>query len=90
MHGTRRGGGVSEMLHGPPGEIHVGTKTQERMTFAGIRMINVAEIVEFEPGRRTAFKTIGGPLVATGRRLVEPVIDGTHFTYAAEVELAVP
>ena len=57
--------GVSEMLHDPPGEIQLGAKTHERMTFAGIRMINVAEIVEFEPGRKTAFKTIGGPLAAT-------------------------
>ena len=82
--------GVSEMLHEPPGQIHLGAKTHERMTFAGIRMINVAEIVEFDPGRKTAFKTIGRPLVATGYRLVEPDAAGAHFTYAAEVELRGP
>jgi hypothetical protein len=52
--------GVSEMRHDPPGQIHLGAKTHERLTFAGVRMINVAEIVEFEPNRKTAFKTIGG------------------------------
>ncbi len=82
--------GVSEMLHEPPGQIHPGAKTHERMTFAGMRMTNVAEIVEFEPGRKTAFRTIGGPLEATGYRLVEPDAAGARFTYAAEVELRGP
>ncbi len=29
--------GVSEMLHDPPGQIHLGAKTRERLTFAGMR-----------------------------------------------------
>ncbi len=82
--------GVSEMRHDPPGTIHLGSKTHERMTFARLRMVNVAEIVAFEPGRKTAFRTVGGPLVATGHRLVEAHADGARFTYAAEVELRGP
>ncbi len=74
---------VSEMRHDPPGRIHLSAKTHECLTFAGMRMVNVAEIVEFEPSRKTAFKTIGGPLTAAGYRLVEPDADGAHFTYAA-------
>ena len=82
--------GVTEMRHDPPGMIQLGAKTHERMTFACLRMVNVAEIVAFEPGRKTAFQTIGGPLAATGYRLVEPDDDGARFTYAAEVELGGP
>ncbi len=82
--------GVSEMLHDPPGQIHLGARTHERLTFAGLRMTNVAQIVEFEPGRTTAFRTIGGSLVASGYRLVETAADGAHVTYAAEVELHGP
>lgn len=79
--------GVSEMRHDPPGEVQLGMKTHERLTFAGMRTVNVAEIVEFEPGRKTAFRTIGGPLSASGYRLVEADADGAHFTYAAKAEL---
>lgn len=64
--------GVSEMRHDPPGEVHLGMKTHERLTFAGVRTVNVAEIVEFEPGRKTAFRTIAGPLSASGYCLFEP------------------
>ena len=82
--------GVSEMCHDPPGMIQLGAKTHERMTFAGMHMLNIAEIVAFEPGRKTAFKTTGGPLAATGYRLVESEADGARFTYAAAVELGGP
>ena len=64
-------------------------KTHEVMRFMGRETVNVAEIVEYEPGRKTTFKTIAGPLSATGDRLVESEGAGARLTYQAEAELIV-
>lgn len=41
----------------------------------------------FEPGRRLAFKTIGGLVRPTGEYRFEQVEDGTRLTFALTAEL---
>lgn len=79
--------GVSEMRHDPPGEVRVGMVTHEVIRFMGRTMEIDAEIVEYEPGRKTAFRTVSDVLSAEGFRLVEEEGTLTRFTYHSDVEL---
>jgi hypothetical protein len=58
------------------------------MRFMGQDTVNYAEVVEYEVGHKTAFKTTAGPLSAWDYRLVESEGDGTRFTYATQAELS--
>ncbi len=80
--------GVFEMQHDPPGEAHLGMKTREVMRFMGQNTVNWAEVVEYEVGHKTAFRTTAGPLSAWGYRLVEPAGEHTRFTYHAQAEFS--
>ncbi len=79
--------GVSGMLHDPPGRVSIGARTREVMRFMGRDMATEAEIVEYEPGCKIAFRTVSGPLSAHGYRLVEDAGTGTKFTYHADADL---
>ena len=78
---------VTEMRHDPPGETHVGMRTHEVMRLMGKDIVNDAEIVEYEAGHKTAFRTTSGPLAASGYRLVEDAGDQTLFTYHVQADL---
>lgn len=73
--------GVVEMRYETPDGPRVGARTREVMRILGGRATTVAEIVEFERDRRTAFESRGGPVPVRGSRKFEPVVDGTRFTY---------
>lgn len=79
--------GVSAMLHDPPGQVSIGVRTHEVMRFMGRDMSTEAEVVEYEPGRKIAFRTIAGPLSAHGYRLVEDAGTETRLTYHADADL---
>ena len=79
--------GVSEMRHDPPGEVRIGMVPHEVIRFMGRTMEIDAEVVEYEPGRKTAFQTVSGDLSAEGFRLVEEEGALTRFTYHSNVEL---
>jgi uncharacterized membrane protein len=73
--------GVVEMRYETPGVPRAGARTREIMRFLGGRVTTVAEIVEFERDRKTAFESRGGPVPVWGSRTFEPVDGGTRFTY---------
>ena len=79
--------GVFEMQHEPSGHAQVGTKTREVMRFLGRDAVTYAEVVEYDMGHKTAFKTTSGAFSAQGYRLVEPEQEQTHFTYYAQAEV---
>ena len=72
---------VVEMRYETPGVLRTGARTQEIMRFLGGRVTTVAEIVEFERHRKTAFESRGGPVPVWGSRTFEPVDGGTRFAY---------
>ncbi len=79
--------GVSEMRHDPPGEVRIGMVTHEVIRFMGRTLRIDAEVVEYEPGRKTSFRTVSDALSAEGFRLVEEEGTLTRFTYHSDVEL---
>ena len=72
---------VVEMHYETPGGPRPGAQTREVMRLLGGRATTVAEIVEFERDRRTAFESRGAPVPVWGSRTFEPVGDSTRFTY---------
>jgi carbon monoxide dehydrogenase subunit G len=48
------------------------------------------EVVEFEPERRIAFRTIAGPVRPEGRYELEPVDGGTRVTFELNANLRGP
>ena len=75
------------MLQEPPGQVSIGVRTHEVMRFMGGDMATEAEVVEYEPGRKIAFRTLSGALSAHGYRLVEDAGTGTKLTYHADAKL---
>ena len=74
--------GVVEMRYETPGVLRTGARTREIMRFLGGRVTTVAEIVEFERDRKTAFASRGAPVPVWGSRTFEPDDDSTtRFTY---------
>ena len=73
--------GVVEMRYEPPGDLRVGAQTREVMRFFGRPVTTVAEVVDFERPRKTAFESRGGPVPVRGSRTFEPIGEGTRFTY---------
>ncbi len=67
----------------PPG---MGATYRLVSEFLGRQIPTVYEVIEYEPDRRAAWKTMSGPLPLTFRRTFEHVEGGTHFTIRYEVE----
>jgi uncharacterized membrane protein len=73
--------GVTAMLCEPGGEPRLGGRTRETIKFWGLRAETLAEILAWEPGRRTAFRALSGPVPCEGRRLFEADGEGTRLSY---------
>ncbi len=54
--------GVVTMRVDASGMPEIGTKTTEAMLIFGRLNSTIAEVVEFEEGRRTAFRSLEGPV----------------------------
>ena len=75
---------IRRLTDGPPG---VGTRHAFTRTLMGRRMTGENEYVEFEPGRRVAFRTTSGPgLLAS--YAVEPTPSGTRLTSTIELDVS--
>ena len=70
---------VVEARHAPEGPVQVGTKMSIVRAFMGRKMEGTADIVEYAPPTRYAYKTTSGPEV-TGVNTCEAVAEGTRFT----------
>jgi uncharacterized membrane protein len=54
--------------------------------FLGRQIPTVYEVIEYEPNRSAAWKTMSGPLPLIFRRTFESVEGGTHFTIRYDLE----
>lgn len=55
--------------------------------FLGRRVPTIYEVIEYEPNRSAAWKTVSGPLPLTFQRTFERVEGGTRFTIRYEAEM---
>ena len=70
---------VVEARHTPEGPVQVGTKMAITRAMMGRKIEGTADIVEYAPPTRYAYKTTSGPEV-TGENTCEAVAGGTKFT----------
>lgn len=77
--------GVVAMACEPDGEPALGTRTRETLRFCGLRAETLAEVIAWEPGRRTGFRALSGPVPCEGRRLFEACGEGTRFAYQLQL-----
>jgi uncharacterized protein YndB with AHSA1/START domain len=65
-----------------PGPIATGSRFREVFTAAGQRVEMICEIVDYAPGRRYAWRSVGdGPTDYGGSFVAEPVDGGTELSY---------
>jgi len=69
------------------GPIGVGSTFCLTGEFLGRQIPTVYEVIEYEPNRSAAWKTVSGPLPLTFQRTFERVEGGTHFTIRYEAEV---
>jgi hypothetical protein len=69
------------------GALGVGATFTLTGEFLGRRVPTIYEVIEYEPNRRAAWKTVSGPLPLTFRRTFERVEGGTRFAIKYEAEL---
>ena len=76
----RRAGGSNlvEVTKVSPGPLGVGSRFRYKARFAGREFELVREVIEYEPNRRQAVKTISGPLRFGGVRTFEAIPGGTR------------
>ena len=68
------------------GPLGVGAKTREVRKFMGRRLESIAEVTEYEPNAKIAFKSTSGPVQYEASYTFEPVEGGTKFTMVGEAE----
>ncbi len=75
---------IRRLTDGPPG---VGTRHAFTRTLMGRRMTGENEYVEFEPGKRVAFRTTSGPGLLASYS-VEPTPAGTRLTATIDLDVS--
>lgn len=78
--------GVVEMTQSTA-PTQLGVTTVELLEFNGEAYETEAEVVEFEPNRKVAFRATSSQYPTHGWRTVEPVEGGTRFTYYLDIEM---
>ena len=76
---------VVEARHTPEGPVQVGTKMMLVRAMMGRKIEGTADIVEYAPPTRYAYKTTSGPEV-TGENTCEAVAGGTRFTTTFDMQ----
>lgn len=69
-----------------PGPMGVGVRVAQTRRFLGVRFETTFEVTEFEPHRRSAVRTVAGPIPAVGRYLVAREGDSARLTATIELE----
>ena len=77
--------GVIETKRTPAGPVGVGTKVTIVRTFLGQRLESTYEITEYEPNKKTVFKSTSGPVKFTGTQTFEAVAGGTRVGGTFEI-----
>lgn len=79
--------GVVEMQQTPRSTSQVGTTTSEKLRFVGMSFSTDAEVVEYIPNKKIAFRSTAAMTPAQGFREVLPSGENrTLFTYYLEVK----
>lgn len=70
----------------PDGAPALGTRMHETLQMFGVRAETLSEVIAWEPGRRTAFRVLSGPVPCEGRRLFEAEGNGTCLSYVLHLQ----
>jgi uncharacterized membrane protein len=76
-----------ETMNTSGGAIGVGATFRLTGEFLGRRIPTSYEVIEYEPNRSAAWKTVSGPFPLTFKRTFERVEGGTRFTIRYEPEV---
>lgn len=70
-----------------PGSIGVGSRSRQTSRTLGIRFRMLLEVIEYEPNRRIALKSVAGAVAYRGERRFDPTDTGTRVTFIGNVRL---
>ena len=68
----------------PQGQVDVGTKGEDVRKYLGREFQTTYEIVEYEPDRKLRFRSLSGPVQFEGSYALEPVDEGTRFSFTIQ------
>ncbi len=77
---------IVETRHEGGPAMDVGTRIVEVRRFLGRRFETAWEVSEFDPPRRSAVRSVSGPIPFAGSYLLEPVDGRTRFTLRMDTE----
>jgi carbon monoxide dehydrogenase subunit G len=76
--------GVIESRKISDGEIGVGTQGEDLRKYLGREVRTSYEIVEYQPDHKLRFRSLSGPIKFEGSYTLEPVEEGTRFSFAIQ------
>lgn len=79
-------GGLVALCCTPDAAPRLGMRVQEALERFGLRAETLAEVIAWEPMRRTALRVLSGPIAGESRRSFEACRTGTRLVY--ELRLA--
>lgn len=68
------------------GRVNVGTRGEDVRKYMGREFQTAYEILEYEPDKRLRFKSLSGPVKFEGSYTLEPVNEGTRFSFTIQGE----
>lgn len=77
---------IVEIRRDTEGPIEVGSRVTEVRHFLGRRIETTWEVIDYDPPKTSAIKTISGPVPFSGRYSFEPVDGGTRMTFSFETD----
>lgn len=79
-------GSIIEVRRERGEQLEVGSEIHQVAQFLGRRFEVTLVVTEHEPMRRSAVRTVGGPVPVSGSYTFEPVNGGTRFTMEGEAD----
>jgi uncharacterized protein YndB with AHSA1/START domain len=70
-----------------PGPIGIGSRYRQMSRTLGIRFPMLLEVIEYEPNRRIALKSVAGAVAFRNERRFDPIDTGTRVTFIGNVRL---
>ena len=68
------------------GPVNVGTRGEDIRKYLGREFQITYEIVEYEPDKKLRFRSLSGPVQFEGSYALEPVKEGTRFSFTIQGE----
>ncbi|HZA25956.1 MAG TPA: SRPBCC family protein [Dehalococcoidia bacterium] len=76
--------GVVKSRQISPGPVGMGTQGEDVRKYVGREFQTTYEIVEYEPDRKLWFRSLSGPIQFEGSYSLEPVDEGTRFSFTIQ------